>query len=276
MAIVDNNKFSPFHRVRNTLLTLRWLFGFPLAPVNDAYIKFSFKARLEYAKYSLYFGVPILMLLYLNYVFMKAEKTRNPLTAAHTFFTKRGFSTLDVVVFMSIPMVSLLSGWVYLNSFRRRHEGINKISKYLTRLNRKIYVNPETPYCTLRQRRCHEICIPFILIWLVITLATLLYTGCWYIAIHDGRSEQELSQSERISSGVIMFIGWILIAYPSMAVSADFVVFYLFKETKLALDEFKLMIKLKRKLHRKVTSCQESISDEDKSKIDVIFTRYIL
>ena len=270
MQNLENHEFSPLYKVRKLLLIFRWSFGFPLRPINGRWIEFSFEPLWEYARYSLYFCITNLISLYMNYILMKIENTTNPLRAMELSFTKRGFSVLDLTIYFSMPAVSLSSNWFYLNSFRRSHDGINKLSRHLTHLNKELYIVAiGNPHFTSYRPKSNCIYVFFTLTLLLITATSLLATAFWYITLHDGRSEQEVSKTDAIIFCLSMFLNWVLATYPVMAVSADFFVCFLLEETKCALDKFKLMVKLKRKLLTNTKSFQESVPPNDGNKNDI-------
>ena len=267
MQNLEDHEFSPLYKVRKLLLIFRWSFGFPLRPINGKLTEFSFRPLWEYGRYSLYFFITSLLSLYMNYILMKLENTTNPLRAMQLTFNKRGFSTLDLTIYLSVPIVSLSSSWFCLNSFRRGHDGINKISRYLTHIKKELYIAAGgNPHFTSYRPKSNYTYVFFALILVLVTLSGLLSTAFWYITLHDGRSEQEVSKTDTIIFCLSMFLNWTLATYPVMSFSGDFLVCYLLEETKCTLDKFKMMVKLKRKLLTNTKSFQASFPPKEENK----------
>ena len=264
MHKVNQNPFSPFYKVKKVLWGLRWFLGFPFKPSNAAFNQFSFNPWLEYARYTLYIFIPCLCLGYANYLCMKAQNNGNPFTAMHAIFNRIGLSTLDMVVIFSVGVFNLLSNSLYLNSFRKGLAGINKISRYLTLVNEKLYGIRRGLNLTTHQPKCRQAYVFLALVCAIPAFASGMLAVFWYHALLNETPAQDISKWEKVAFCFANPIFNIFLMYPPMAVSADFIVCHLLKETKGAFDHFTQMMKPRNESHVKANGNQIShLSEQD-------------
>ena len=257
MANGDQIPFSPFYAVKKVLLALRWFLGFPLKPTNETFSQFSFNPCLEYSRHILYIFISSVSAVSLCYLYLKIENTKSPSIAVEQFIKRTGISNLDAAILFWLPLVNLVSSTLYLNSFRRTQEGINKISRSLTHVAEELYSLVRKTKFTSYWPEFKHACTFCALISIITCFGPAIFTVCFYNIFVNGNFN--LSTVHKISfclSTFIFNISWI---YPPMAISADFIVCHLLKETKHAFDKFKIMMKQGNKLHVNEESKQKSI-----------------
>ena len=135
---------SPFFKVRKILILLRLFLGFPLKPVNNEFVEFAFKPCLEYPRYAMHMFIAAGAAFFTSFLFMKNGNHSDPFAANLAALRKMGLSLLDMSVMQFIPLVSYVSCFFYIHSFKKLVKNINKISIALSCLHKEL-VQPVCP-----------------------------------------------------------------------------------------------------------------------------------
>ena len=276
MSNIHHQQFSPFTKIRNILLVLRWSCGFPMSSKNDAFTQFSFNPFLECARYLLYIFFMSLPSAYIYHIFTKVTGIDSPILAFIVMVEGAGMSTLDLVVMMTLPFVSGLFNLLYLSAFRKNHEGINKISGYLAHLNKQFHDASKYPNLTSYQSRRKQYYLPFFLLWLVTAFANASYVGAFFLILDNETYKHRLSEVEKIIFCVLYMLYNFSMIYPPMAVSSDFVTCCLLTETKHSFDQFKEILKLRSKLPTNGKDKKRSDNSYQIDKESTVFVRSVL
>ena len=228
----DEVTFSPLFRVRKILLILRWLLGFPLKAQNQQFNDFKFYPILEYARYAIYLAIIFAANFYNMYSFMELAHLSNPLEVYKEYFiTLLGFTMLDIFVIVTIPYITFISTAFYLNSFKKMAENISRVCKVLTNLNKVLHqsVHLQTTYKKNTGLRLSYKLLFFGSFTSILVL--IAYCGSLYIVMEDVATEYAMSQAHRWIFFVIAIVLGCCWVYPSMTMSADFIVCHILEET---------------------------------------------
>ena len=268
MAIenVPNEKktiFSPFFEDRYQIKYLWWSLGFPLTFVDHSFTCLKFNPALEYGKHALFLLLMSLSFAYFSYAQMKRQQTWNFTTATLSMLKEVGISDLDIGVLTCIPFVNLISNSIYFMSFKNDHPGWNRISKSLSGINEEVQIHFREKIPVIQNSLLTGY-KKWILLWIIEVISIGMMTICWSTIFS---SSENVSTVEKIIFGVVNFLFTLGYIYPPVAYSADLIFSCLVSETKVAFDNFELLVKswiaIKRARHsdQTVTDVVQKITD---------------
>ena len=224
--------FSPLFKARKILLILRCLLGFPLKAQHQELNEFKFCSFLEYTRYSIYLALIFVTNFYNIHLFMELSQLSNPVEVYKEYFTRiLGFTTLDILVLTSMPYITWISTAFYLNSFKKMAANISHVCKFLTNLNKELH---EAVHLQMTYKRNSKLRLSYKLFFFgafCSILILLTYLTSFYIVMEAVANEYPMSQAQKLTfsvSSIILAFCWI---YPSMTMSADFIVCHILEET---------------------------------------------
>ena len=124
-------------------------------------------------------------------------------------------------------------------SFKNDHPGWNRISKSLSDINEEVqtHFREKIPVIQNSLLTGYK---KWILLWLIEVISIGMMTICWSTIFS---SSDHVSTVEKISFGVVNFLFTLGYIYPPVAYSADLIFSCLVSETKVAFDNFELLVK---------------------------------
>ena len=260
----ENKKiFSPFFESRYQIKFLRLSWGFPLTFVDHSCTCLKFSPALECGRHAFFLFMMTLSWAYLSLAQMKRQQTWNLTTAVLSIMREVEISDLDIAVLSFIPFVNLISNSIYFMSFKNDHPGWNRISKSLSDINEEVqtHFREKIPVIQNRLLTGYK---KWILLWIIEVISIGMMTICWSTIFS---SSENVSTVEKIIFGVVNFLFTLGYIYPPVAYSADLIFSCLVSETKVAFDNFELLVKswiaIKRARHsdQTVTDVVQKITD---------------
>ena len=119
--------YSPFYKIRRTLILLRWFLGFPLQSTDDSLTGFIFISRLEIFRFFVILSFPTILNVYLLLVFMTSDgQLQNFLDFYKGIYYYYSQNTIDHIVVVTWTMIILVVLHVNFFGFKRNANAINK------------------------------------------------------------------------------------------------------------------------------------------------------
>ena len=115
---------------------MRFLLGFPLAPLNETFDLFEFKIVREMIRHLLYVGIVVGAAICTQVISITSRRDERDDDLLSTF-NKRlktfGFTGLDVAVINILPFLNIASNSVYFICFKTNIFRVNKIFMHILR-----------------------------------------------------------------------------------------------------------------------------------------------
>lgn len=224
--------FSPLFKIKKILLILRCFLGFPLKGGNEEFNEFVFRPVIEYPRYAvfiiLYFGPQF----YNLYVFTADNPSKNMIEISISYSeVALGYTALDLMIVMWIPIVCLTSATFYLISFKKKTSDINHICLEMTMVKEllsDVLIKTGDSNKKSKMNISLRLFISALIIWPVILV---LYCGSMYLTMSTVFvNEVSFAQPQMwlvMINDLISSFCWI---YPTIAMSADLVTCHILEE----------------------------------------------
>ena len=266
MIKMEKCQYSPFFKIHKTFYLLRLMFGFPLVSTNDSFSEFEFKFWLELLRLVLYLCTGWSGMFYMFYIVSKYEKADNPMLSLMTMMRGLGYSNLDTATWTCMSFSGNVSNTLYFWSFKRALEGLNKVSRCLTKLNEEFHhllapcnlieIKNETKKAALRS----YIEFSWVIVFGTIAMGMLCYFFSWILF---KMYPEDLSTVDKVTFPISIIMATTTYVYPPMAMSADTVVCCLIEETQNVFKKFKMTIAARKKLTKEDTGLQTTKFDSN-------------
>ena len=147
--MTDPREYSPFYKIRRTLVVLRWMLGFPLQKKNEYYTEFKFMSWLEWLRFTVMFLLPFSSLFFVLIVILivdgNFDNLKSELYKSQELYTT---SKTDSIAFFIWSLVVVPGTWfVYVLLFKRNilsiNQFCNEVIKIKSTMNAMVVKNDE-------------------------------------------------------------------------------------------------------------------------------------
>ena len=220
---------------------MRFVLGFPLAPLNETFDLFEFKIIREVIRHLLYVGIVVGAPTCTGVIYYSAGGNYDPMTTFNKRLKTFGFTGLDVAVINILPFLNIASNTIYFISFKTNVFRINKISSLLFSLNEDIHkILGNDLFDSLEEKkRAKGLKRYWNLISMSVTplVAAASLTGS-FATIAFGDNAFEFSNLQKILFCVSLGVFDFCYIYPTTAASADYLVCFLLCEAKEMCEKY--------------------------------------
>jgi len=123
----DIKIYSPFYKVRRTLILLRWVLGFPLKPTDDSFTSFVFIPRIEILRFFAVLSFPIILHAYSFLSFYTSdEHLENFVELYKGIYYHYSQSTMDHIVVVNWTVVIFIFLQINFFAFKNNATVINE------------------------------------------------------------------------------------------------------------------------------------------------------
>ena len=123
----DIKNYSPFYKVRRTLILLRWVLGFPLKPTDDSFTSFVFIPRIEILRFFAILSFPIILHAYSFLSFYTLdEHLENYVELYKGIYYHYSQRTMDHIVVINWTVVIFIFLHINFFAFKNNTTAINE------------------------------------------------------------------------------------------------------------------------------------------------------
>lgn len=177
---------------------------------------------------------------------MKANNLDNLLEALQENYNRLGFTLLDIFVVIGMPFYNLISSIFYLASFRKEATRISKVCLHLTTLKKELYDLSDKEINKVKQSYSKR-SLKLVVFGIFFAGVFWILVVAMFIEIQEGLFNKLLVSNEDrflYLVGLVIFPGcWI---YPSIAISADFIICHLLDEIAETFSKWNSILKVYR------------------------------
>ena len=122
----DTKEYSPFYKIRRTLVLLRWTFGFPLQSIDDSYTEFRFVLWLECLRFSVVYLMIMLSFVYWLFVVLIVDgNLENFITLFKELQDTYSKNKIDHYLVLLLYVNAVIMSFSYILYFKYNTQSIN-------------------------------------------------------------------------------------------------------------------------------------------------------
>ena len=133
------NVYSPFYKIRKTLVLLRWTFGFPLQAKDESYTEFRFVSWLECLRFLVVCLMPVVCYVYWLIVLLVVDgNLQNLVNVYKESYAICSLNEIDQILLCLWNISAVVMSFSYLLLFKYNTRSINKFCDEVTNIKSKV------------------------------------------------------------------------------------------------------------------------------------------